>query len=372
MVLFVLVLVLRDPDAANPTAPTSPVLIAIAAPTCAALVARHRASRLVLALTTAGTALAMVAVDGRTAIVAAPLIALYTVAKVSDRRTTWIAWVATAASLTLVTLLSGPVSFWDNLLPYLPWTGVAAAVGDALRNRRAYVAAVEERAERAERTREEAARRRVAEERLRIARDLHDVVAHRIAVVNVQAGVASHLLSTRPEEAREALGHVREASGAILDELGDILNVLRQPGEPTEWTTPVPGLAQLEALVASFSTAGLVVDWSLTGKPRPLGPAVDLVAFRVLQEALTNAHRHGTGTAHLAVTYTPSALALHVSNPMNDNGSSTGRGPSYDVGHGLLGMRERAAAIGGVLQAAPTAARQFHVDVSLPIPVGDP
>ncbi len=346
-------------------------MLSISAVTCAALVARRLAPRLVLAVTTGGAAVATVLIGSTSALFATAMVALYTVAVTSDRRTTWTAWAATAATGIVATVLSAPSSsVLTEILPVLPWTAVAAAAGDALRNRRAYVAATEERAERAERTREEEALRRVAEERLRIAHDLHDVVAHRIAVVNVQAGVASHLLDSRPDQAREALGHVRSASSAILEELSDILSVLRQPGETVDSTAPVPGLGQLDALVASFAKAGLAVDYSLTGKPRRVVPTVDLVAYRVLQEALTNAHKQGTGIAHLSVTWQPSALDLHVTNPTRDSVVLGDDGSTDGAGHGLLGMRERALAVGGAIHAAPSRTDgNFHVDVKLPIAV---
>lgn len=141
--------------------------------------------------------------------------------------------------------------------------------------------------------------------------------------------------------------------------------MLRQPDDSALGTTPVPGLAQLDSLVASFATAGLAVETTLTGKPRVVGAGVDLVTYRVLQEALTNAHKHGTGTAHLRLAYTPSALDVQVTNPVKTPASS---GSGSSVGHGLLGMRERTLAVGGVLEAAPGPVGQFHVDVRLPLP----
>jgi signal transduction histidine kinase len=369
--LFGAALVLRDPEVSGGMALTSPVMVAISFATCAVLVVRRSAPRLVLVATTGGACVATVLVGSTSALFLATLVALYTVAVSSERLTTWIAWAATAAAGTVAIVLAAPAApSWSalaNAVPVLPWTSVAAAVGDALRNRREYVAAIEERADRAERTRDEEARRRVAEERLRIARDLHDVVAHRIAVVNVQAGVASHLLDTRPDEAREALGHIRVASGAVLDELSDILSVLRQPGEPVSSTTPTPGLGQLDALVASFAKAGLAVNCSITGKPRHVAATVDLVAYRVVEEALTNAHKHGAGTAHLSLVWQPSGLDLNVTNPTRDPGGAVDASLVIS-GHGLVGMRERALAVGGVVRADHTPGL-FKVDVQLPVPV---
>jgi signal transduction histidine kinase len=356
--------------AAEPDAPPTPerlnapaVVLAVAG--SAALLARRRNAVAVLVVTTAATVATMLLLDTATGLVVAALVALGTVAARTDRRTTWLAFAVTAAALcAAAVVIEGRGSWYTALLQVLPWVGGAAAAGDALRNRRAYVAAVEERALRAELTRDEEARRRVAEERLRIARELHDVVAHHIAVINVQAGVAAHLVQTRPEAAVEALGHVRRASQSVLEELGGILTVLRQPGEAEETAdaprAPAPGLAQIEGLVASFAAAGLDVDWSLTGAPSSVGDAVDLVAYRVLEEALTNAHKHGRGSAHVSVEYAASAVSLAVVNEVGDGSRSPGSG------FGLLGMRERAGAVGGTLRTGTGADGTFHVEAVLP------
>jgi signal transduction histidine kinase len=241
---------------------------------------------------------------------------------------------------------------------------LAAAVGDAVRSRRANIAAIEERAVRAERTREEEARRRVAEERLHIARELHDVVAHHIAVINVQAGVASHLITAQPEAAAEALGHVRRSSRAVLDELSGLLGVLRRPEESDTPTEPAPGKAQLDQLVGAFRASGLDLKSTLTGEVQELPATVDLVAYRVVQEALTNAHRHGTDTARLSVVYTPSEIILEITNAL---GSQPHTGGS---GLGLVGMRERAGAVGGAIQAGVGSDERFRVLVTLPLQIG--
>jgi signal transduction histidine kinase len=201
----------------------------------------------------------------------------------------------------------------------------------------------EQRAIRAEETREEEAQRRVVAERLRIARELHDVVAHHIAVVHVQAGVADHLLDTKPAEAHEAIAHIRRASGSVLDELGGLLDVLRQPDEPITPTAPAPGLGGLTSLIDSFSASGLAVDVRANGVPEPMPPAVELVAYRLVQEGLTNAHKHGSGTATLDFTFEPGALAIDIANPCPEGTSPHGGG------HGLAGMHERAKAVGGTV-----------------------
>ncbi|TYP90525.1 sensor histidine kinase [Blastococcus xanthinilyticus] len=369
------------PSVSGNPAPTAAELALIGL-TLAAVTLRHRWPVRALALTVAGASIVVLLYGIESVATLAPLVALYAVALRSDRRTTLLAWASSAAVLAAAGALGalaapgdGP---WQDALQVVSWSAAVAAVGNGLRNRRAYLAAVEERAARAERTREEEARRRVAEERMRIARDLHDVVAHHIAVVTVQAGVAQHLMTSQPEAATEALGTVRRSAAAVLEELGDILSVLRGPGEPTVSGAPAPGLARLDALIESFAAAGLEVDWSLSGAPQDLAPTVDLVAYRVLEEGLTNALKYGTGTAHLSVEYRTTTLVLQVRNTVRiltpaGSAHETPDGPAPSgsalsgTGHGLLGMRERAAAVGGSLTAAPTPAGTFLVTAELPL-----
>ncbi|GGM87564.1 two-component sensor histidine kinase [Lentzea pudingi] len=255
---------------------------------------------------------------------------------------------------------SSPGSAWEDLGRFT-LIGMAAAAGEAVRTRRAFIAAIEERAVRAERSREEEARRRVAEERLHIARELHDVVAHHISVINVQAAVAEHLITSQPDAAAEALHHVRRSSRSVLDELRDLLGVLRGAGEPDGPAEPAPGMDLLGPLVETFRHSGLELRWTSAGEPRPLPATVDLVAYRVIQEALTNVHRHGNGTAHLSVTYTPADLVLQVVNPRGRNASADGSGL------GLIGIRERAGAVGGTARTGPGPGDTFHVHVTLPL-----
>ncbi|MET1071710.1 MAG: histidine kinase, partial [Umezawaea sp.] len=289
-------------------------------------------------------------------------IAAYTVAVHTDRWTARRTALVGALLVVVVgALLASPAGFTRENLGRFALIGMAGAVGEAIRSRRAFIAAIEERAVRAERSREEEARRRVVEERLHIARELHDVVAHHISVINVQAGVAEHLITSRPVAAAEALAHVRRSSRAVLDELRDLLGVLRRPEESDTPTEPVPGLARLGSLVETFRASGLELRWTSTGEVRDLPATVDLVAYRVVQEALTNAHRHGTDTAHLSVVRTPTDLTLEVVNAL---GPRPGPGGS---GLGLVGMRERAGAVGGTLRAGPGADDLFHVHLTLPL-----
>jgi len=243
---------------------------------------------------------------------------------------------------------------------------MAAAAGDAVRSRRAFVHAIRERAQRAERTREEEARRRVAEERLRIARDLHDVVAHHIALVNVQAGGAAHVMDKRPDQAKEALAHVREASRSALNELRATVGLLRQSGDPEAPTEPAPGLARLDDLVDTFRNAGLPVEIARTDHDTTLPAAVDLAAYRVIQEALTNVQKHAGAEAKAEVSVV--RVGPNVEVTVLDNGPGQDQGPDDDGGgHGLLGMRERVTAIGGSCTAAPRYGGGFRVHAILPV-----
>ncbi|MGI5122140.1 sensor histidine kinase [Marinactinospora thermotolerans] len=272
-----------------------------------------------------------------------------------------------AAGALLGQALWSPGPLWGpERLVWLVWLGMALALGDATRSRRAYVAEMVERARRAEQTREEEARRRVAEERLRIARELHDVIAHHIALVNVQSGVAAHLLRSDPAAAEQALAHVRHSGREVLEELGVLLGVLRQSGEPDAPTEPAPGLSQFATLLETFASTGLRVDCEVRGEPRAVSLGVDLVAYRVLQESLTNVHKHGGGSpARLLLDYTGDTLTVEV---RNDHAGAAGRGEeeARGTGLGLVGMRERVTAVGGTLHAGPLETGGFLVRAVLP------
>lgn len=295
--------------------------------------------------------------------VAAIGIAGYSVGAWTDRRTTWIAAPAAAAVLVLAALVgSRELPFAAESLATVFWVGLTFALGDASRSRRAYVTAVEERARRAEESREEEARRRVAEDRLSIARDLHDVIAHHIAVINVQANVANHLLRTDQESAADALSHVRRSAQTVLSELGTVLSVLRQPADASAPTDPTPNLERLPELVASFRAIGLPVTVTESGPATPYDPSVELVAYRVIQESLTNVHKHNPGAATtVLLARADEALRVEVANAP---GRAVVQQPG--AGYGLVGMRERVTAIGGTVEAGPTPAGGFHVRAVLP------
>jgi signal transduction histidine kinase len=241
------------------------------------------------------------------------------------------------------------------------------AAGHALANRRAYVAAVEDRARLAEQSREEHAQRRVAEERLRIARDLHDVLSHTISVINIQAGVAAHVMADHPEEAQRALVTIKETSREAMQELRSLLGVLREREEAAA-LAPAPGLAQLEGLVETANRSGLPTTVTVRGPARPLPPAIDLAAYRILQESLTNAVRHaGAAAATVTLAYEGPQLVLEV---CDDGRGAAAGGNGAGGGHGIAGMRERAAAAGGALEAGPRPGGGFRVRARLPLEDG--
>jgi signal transduction histidine kinase len=269
--------------------------------------------------------------------------------------------VATLAVLMTVTAARNPFGHISgggfDIIPFM----VAAALfaGIAVANRMAYVASIKDRAE-------QDAQRRIDEERLRIARELHDVVAHTMATINVQAGVAVHVLPTRPEAAADALQAIKTASKEGLRELRAILNVLRQ-ADDADPTQPAPGTAQLDALIAGACRAGLETRLTVTGEPVPLPAAVDLAAYRIVQESLTNAIRHaGPATAEVSLCYGEGELRISVAD--TGRGSAPGNGGSPGSGgHGLAGMRERAATVGGTLETGPRPGGGYRVAARLPM-----
>ncbi|MEU6126718.1 histidine kinase [Streptomyces sp. NPDC047123] len=334
-----------------------------------ALVFRRRAPWSVLAATCAASIVELLTGEPRAPVVMCAVIALFTVASTTDRSTTWRIGLVTMAGLTGVAMLSGPLPWYaQENLGIFAWTGMAAAAGDAVRSRRAFVDAIRERAERAERTREEEARRRVAEERLRIARDLHDVVAHHIALVNVQAGVAAHVMDKRPDQAKEALSHVRDASRSALNELRATVGLLRQTGDPEAPTEPAPGLHRLDELVDTFRNAGLPVEVALGQVGLDLAAAVDLAAFRIIQEALTNVQKHAGQEARAEVSVVRVGPNVEVTVLDDGPGHAPDDGRDSDGGgHGLLGMRERVTALGGSCTAGPRYGGGFRVHAILPV-----
>ncbi|MER5976432.1 sensor histidine kinase [Streptomyces sp. NPDC001857] len=348
---------LRTPD------PLSLLLMTLSA---AALVFRRSAPMTVLAVTGSLSLVESVTGDPRAPVAMSAVVALFTVAAATDRATTWRAGLLTMTVLTGAAMLAGPLPWYaQENLGLLAWTGIGATAGDAVRSRRAALQAIRERAERAERTREEEARRRVAEERLRIARDLHDVVAHHIALVNVQAGVAAHVMDKRPDQAKEALAHVRDASRSALNELRATVGLLRQSGDPEAPTEPAPGLDRLDELAGTFRSAGLQVEVARDDQDTALPAAVDLAAYRIIQEALTNVRKHAGEEAKAEVSVV--RVGPHIEVTVLDDGSGDAPAQEAGGGHGLLGMRERVTALRGTLTAGPRYGGGFRVHAVLPL-----
>lgn len=235
------------------------------------------------------------------------------------------------------------------------WLLVLFTVSEIMRSRR-------QRTRDLARAREEEAKRRASEERLRIARELHDVLAHNISLINVQAGVALHLTEDLPDQAQDALVAIKQASIEALGELQSVLEVLRQ-GYESPPRVPTSGLARLEDLVAKTGAAGPRVRTEIVGRSRPLPREVDLAAFRIIQEALTNVTRHaGSANVTIRINYGEQDLTLQI----DDDGSGAGAAISPG-GRGIPGMRERAAALAGDLEAGPRPGGGFRVWVRLPL-----
>ncbi|MFF2513936.1 sensor histidine kinase [Streptomyces sp. NPDC058086] len=340
--------------------------VVLAAVGCSALLWRRRHPFGVLAITIGCGVIFQMLGFRESPLVTSPVLAsIYNVALRTDRRTAWTAAAVSAAVLVGADAVWTSNSWLDpDKAAMVAWTALPAAVGDGLRSRRAYVAAVVERAEHAERTREQEAQQRVAAERVRIARELHDIVAHHIALINAQAGVAVHLVDQRPEQILTALENIRDTSRSALDELRVTVGLLRQSDEPVALRDPMPGLAQVPALLASFERAGLAVSHTRRGATEPLEPAVDLAAYRIVQESLTNVRKHaGADHARLFLHYHGERLTITV----EDDGCAEPHHPHPGAGHGLIGMRERASTIGGTLYAGPRPEGGFTVTAELPL-----
>jgi len=289
----------------------------------------------------------------------APGIALYTVAAAWRWRRSAPAGAAAVAAMGLAQLVgTAPAqvpSEIAHLASYQAWLlGLPFAAGLLMRLWRESV----------QRDREAAGRRLAYEERLEVAREVHDVVGHGLAVINMQAGVALHVLGRHPEQAAVALNAIKQTSKDALDDLRGTLAVFRQPDSANGARRPAPGLDQLDSLVASMADSGLSVEVVVTGGRIKLPAAVDLAAYRILQESLTNVLRHaGSASATVRVEYAEDQLGLEVS----DRGRGRGARDFRAGGHGIIGMRERASAVGGSLQAGPRADAGFQVRAVLPL-----
>ena len=307
------------------------------------------------------------AIDFPEAPILSPYFAIYTVGASRERRPSAIA-AGTAVSVYLAAYVSGvlrhetpPISLASNFL----FVTAFWVLGISVRTVRAYATELEDRAGRLEREQEERARRAAVDERGRIARELHDVVAHNVSVMVLQAGGARRVLDSRPERTREALNSIERTGRQALTEMRRLLGVLRQEDEGNGPLEPPPGIDRLDNLVSQIGEAGLPVDVLLEGHPRPLPVGLDVSVYRIIQEALTNALRHaGPARAKVLVRYGDHDLQVRVT---DDGRGIPGSGGDGSSGQGLIGMRERVALFGGEFEAGPTPGGGYAVSVRLPI-----
>ncbi|MFB9313137.1 sensor histidine kinase [Nocardioides plantarum] len=293
------------------------------------------------------------------------------------RRVALPAGVVTMALVLVILAIYSPHSLWGwDTVRNLGFVAVPLALGVAGHERRLASAALLERAESAERTREEETLRRVGEERLRIARDVHDVVAHAMVAINVQAGVGAHLLDRDPEQARATLRDIKKVSGDALGDLRSMLGLLRQQDdEPGAPVVPTQGLREIDDLREGLASAGVDLDLSIDASADLLPAAVGSTGYRIVQEALTNVMRHvGPTSARVRVTRDDDGIAQVVRIEVEDDGVTEPRTGTLagtlvgaGSGNGLRGMRERAAAVGGSLEAGPRAGGGWRVSATLPI-----
>jgi signal transduction histidine kinase len=331
-----------------------------------ALLARRRWPYLVLLVSTIAAEgyLAHYQGSNGTLILSAPLVALYTLAEAKDRRRSLLVAGLVVFAIGAFHTLGRPARWLGpENLALAALGGLAVAAGEASRNRRAYLAEVLLRAADAERDREAQSHRRITEERLRIARDLHDSVGHHLALINVQAGVARHVMTDQPAPVRETFDQIRRGSRAALDELRDTVGLLRQPGDVSMPVEPTVGLAALDDLLVSFASSGLRITERRDGDVRALPWATDLAAYRVIQESLTNVCKHaGTAEVTLRMSYRRDVLTIVVD---NDGPPGAAEAPAAGA-HGIVGMRERVAALGGTLRAGPRPTGGYRVTATLP------
>jgi signal transduction histidine kinase len=298
------------------------------------------------------------------------LVLTFDIALHSKARVALAALVASAAAIA-VTLALQPNSVADPSEWVANGLGLLVAwlIGRNLRHHQARGAELQVRAERLERERQAEARRAVTEERLRIARELHDVIAHSMSVIAVQSAVGHHVMDTQPDQARQALAAIEATSRSALTEMRRLLGVLRQEGQTRGSLAPPPGLADLDSLVSQVQDTGLQVCVKVDGQRGPVPPGVDLSAYRIIQEALTNVIKHANcPSATVTICYRADSVTVEIA----DKGPATpgaGVAPARNgSGHGIIGMRERVAVFGGQFTAGPGPDGGFRVRARFPVP----
>ena len=335
---------------------------------CAAglsLFARHRAPVMTLALTGAmALALVHVAPSAGSAAVLAPGVALYSLAISRSARTRLIAAAAAVTAVVATDLLHAGQPTLLQTLGHVLLVAIPLLIADVHRTRHANMSLLRERLELAERTREQEAEHRAEQERMRIARDLHDVIAHTLTTINVQASIARELLDRNPGHVGEALGTIESASRDAIDEVRGILGVLRRNDPAEAPLRPAPGLDDVTELVQRTRRDGVDVRVEVAGdRPARVPEVVSLAAYRIVQESLTNARRHAADApVRIALSFDSDRIGLVIESGPGRTAGANGRGR----GVGIMGMSERAAAVGGILHARAVAGG-FRVDADLPL-----
>jgi signal transduction histidine kinase len=300
-------------------------------------------------------------------------LALYIVATQYERRTSVIALCVVEGVLLAALGIAAIVHATDGSdISNIIVTGAAWFVGDSVRARRAYVAGLAAQSEQRQHREVERAEQSIAEERLQIARELHDIVAHSLSVIAIQSGVGGHVLDLQPEEARKALAAVEMTSRSALEELRRVLGVLRRDDSDGPSLAPAPGIDDVDELLLQFRLAGVEVDFQLSGERRELPPSLDLSVYRIVQEALTNVTKHAKGVpATVHIHFEDGAVSVNVFDEgfyyPNSGNSMPEVEDEVRAHHGIIGMRERAAIFGGSLTAGPRQGGGFEVCAWLPL-----
>ncbi|MFE9690453.1 sensor histidine kinase [Micromonospora sp. NPDC005806] len=356
LALLAIGLVGTGPAGANEGVGTGRATYPLVVVAALALAVRRRWPLVTLAVVTGATTAYLVLGYPYGPILLSFVVTVYTVAAYRPVRTAAVAC-GVALAVLLVHIFVGVRSpGLVGLMPAAAWVVVPFAVGTTVRLVRESTA----------RNRVDEARRLADAERLRVAREVHDVVGHGLAAIHMQAEIALHLLARKPEQAEAALTAISRTSKEALDELRVTLTVVRRD-EAADERSPTPGLAQLPQLRERLAGAGVPVTVEVDGEPRPLPVAVDLAAYRVVQEALTNVLRHaGPATATVRLRYAPAEVAVEVT----DTGRGAVAGAARSGGYGLAGMRERVTALGGSFTAGPASAGGFRVYATLPLEEG--
>jgi signal transduction histidine kinase len=285
-------------------------------------------------------------------------VALYTLMSVSERRAERAVGIAAILAVAIAVLTVGGIEFGAGAARVV-FLIAASLLGDSIGSRRAYVREIEEKADRLEREQKSEARRATAEEQARIARELHDIVAHALSVIVVQAGAAEDAFELDPARAREPIRAIDSAARAALTDLRGVLGVLQ---DSTEYE-PQPSLGRLDRLIDQIRATGLNVVLEYEGSPRPLSTAIELSAYRIVQEALTNTLKHADAEhVRVRIRYGP-RLEIEVS----DDGGGGGNATGGTDGNGLVGMRARVALLGGVLTTGPLPGGGYRVATEIPI-----